>query len=234
LLKCYNLESNKVKAHANITGNEIVDTLAKRGRYKEHLLPTKSHEFAHSSPYHLHKDEWIGMHYTPYKGPIRNFQNYLKQHTTNTHLKELARNFSNIHKWTSDTNINNISSKTFWTNPQISEGQIKQLIKFQTNQYIGNALKHLFCLIRYLSITCSLYNTNAVDTWPHVLLTCPQQHLQALRIKRHNKAIWELRKLIISSPLSRCMILMNVGYFNENPPDNTLPPWLLPCTCLIQ
>jgi hypothetical protein len=27
------------------------------------------------------------------------------------------------------------------------------------------------------------------------------------------------------------MILMNIGYFKENPPDNTIPPWLLPC-CL--
>jgi hypothetical protein len=24
---------------------------------------------------------------------------------------------------------------------------------------------------------------------------------------------------------------MNVGYFNSNPPENTVPPWLLPCTC---
>jgi hypothetical protein len=25
---------------------------------------------------------------------------------------------------------------------------------------------------------------------------------------------------------------MNVGYFNSNPPENTVPTWLLPCTCL--
>jgi hypothetical protein len=27
---------------------------------------------------------------------------------------------------------------------------------------------------------------------------------------------------------------MNVGYHNKNPPDNTVPSWLLPCTCLTQ
>jgi hypothetical protein len=156
----------KVKAHANITGNEMVDTLAKRGRYKEQSLSTKPHEFAHSSPYYRYKDEWIGVHYTPYKGPIRKFLNYLKQHTTDIHLKELARIFSNIHKWTSDTNIDNISFDTFWTNPQIFEAQIKQLIKIQTNQYIGNASKHLFWPIRYPSINCSLCNTNAIYTGP--------------------------------------------------------------------
>jgi hypothetical protein len=105
--------SHKVKVHTNITGNETADELAKRGRLKAHSLLAESHEFAHASPYYLHKDEWIGMHYTPYKGPIHNFQNYLKQHTTDTRLKKLAGNFPNIHKWTSDTNIDNISSNTF-------------------------------------------------------------------------------------------------------------------------
>jgi hypothetical protein len=77
---------HKVKAHANITGNEIVDALAKRGHRKPHSLPNEPHEHAHSTPYYLHKDEWIGMHYTPYKGPIRNFQRYLQKYTTDTHL----------------------------------------------------------------------------------------------------------------------------------------------------
>ena len=27
---------------------------------------------------------------------------------------------------------------------------------------------------------------------------------------------------------------MNVGTFNGNPPENTVPPWLLPCTCGLQ
>jgi hypothetical protein len=89
---------------------------------------------------------------------------------------------------------------------------------------MGNAHKHLFWPLRYP--TNSLCTTNEVDTWPHVLLSYPP-HLHALQIKRHNKAIWEICKLLISSPLSRCLILMNVGYFNNNPPDNTIPSWLL-------
>ena len=171
------------------------------------------------------------MHHTPYKGPIRNFQRYLIKYTTDNHLTELARNFPNIHKWTSDTNIDNISSNEFWNDPQISETQIKQLIKFRTNQYMGNARKHLLWPLRYSNIACSLCTTNYVDTWPHVLLNCPQPHLHTLRVKRHNKAVWELRKLLISSPISRYMTIMNVGYFNSNPPENTVLAWLLPCTC---
>jgi hypothetical protein len=99
---------------------------------------------------------------------------------------------------------------------------------------MGNARKHLFWPLRYPTITCSLCNTNEVDTWPHVLLSCPQPHLHALRIKRHNKAVWEIYKLLISSLLSKCLILMNVGYFNNNPPDNIVPSWLLPCVCSTQ
>jgi hypothetical protein len=70
---------------------------------------------------------------------------------------------------------------------------------------MGNARKHLFWPQKYPNITCSLCNTNEVDTWPHVLLSCPQPHPHALRIKRHNKAVWEIRKLLLSSPLSRCL-----------------------------
>jgi ribonuclease HI len=135
---------HKVKAHTDIIGNEIVDVLEKSGLRKPHSMPNKPHEHAYSTPYYLHKDEWIRMHYTPYKGPIRNFQRYLQKYTIDQYLTELARNFPNIHKWTSDTNIDNTSPNAFWANPQILESQIKQLIKFQTNQYMGNARKHLF------------------------------------------------------------------------------------------
>ena len=48
---------HKVKAHSNITSNNIVDTLAKNGRHKQHSLPTEPHEFAHSIPYYFQKDE---------------------------------------------------------------------------------------------------------------------------------------------------------------------------------
>jgi hypothetical protein len=116
---------HKVKAHTNITCNEIADALAKRGRKQRHHYPSLPREFSHSTPYYLHKDEWIGMYHTPYKRPIRNFQRYLHKYTTDTYLTELAHNFPNIHKWTNDANIDKISSNSFWQNPQISEAQIK-------------------------------------------------------------------------------------------------------------
>jgi hypothetical protein len=68
------------------------------------------------------------------------------------------------------------------------------------------------------------------------MATCPTSlpPTTPTRIKRHDKAVWEILKLLIYSPLSRCMTLMNAGYYNKNPPNNTVPSWLLPCTCLTQ
>jgi hypothetical protein len=37
-----------------------------------------------------------------------------------------------------------------------------------------------------------------------------------------------------SSEKSRCYILMNVGTLKNNPQENTVPNWLLPCTCGTQ
>jgi hypothetical protein len=97
---------------------------------------------------------------------------------------------------------------------------------------MGNARKQLFFgSIFYPSITCPLYNSLEPDTWKHVLLSYTQPHIHALRIKRHNKAVWELRKLITQHKQSRCFILMNARTFNNTPLDNTVPSWVLQCTC---
>ena len=37
--------------------------------------------------------------------------------------------------------------------------------------------------------------------------------------------------IIFSSEKSRCYTLMNADTFNDNPQENIVPNWLLPCTC---
>ena len=97
---------------------------------------------------------------------------------------------------------------------------------------MGQARKQLFFgRQRFPTITCPICNAYEPDTWLHVLLTCRQQHIHSLHVKRHNKAVWEIWKLLISSEKSRCYTLMNVGTFNDNPREKTVPNWLLPCTC---
>ena len=67
----------------------------------------------------------------------------------------------------------------------------------------------------YPSKTCPICNSSYVDTWLHVLLKCKQQHIHALVTQRHNKIAWEIRKLILSTKISRHYTLMNAGTHNE-------------------
>ena len=100
---------------------------------------------------------------------------------------------------------------------------------------MGNARKQLFFgREAYPSITCSICNSLELDTWLHVLLNCRQSQIHALTTKRHNKAVWALRKFIVLSKHSRCYILMNARTFNDKPPKHTVPPWLLQCICSLQ
>jgi hypothetical protein len=97
---------------------------------------------------------------------------------------------------------------------------------------MDNAYKQLFFgPILYPSITCPICNSPEIDTWPHVLLSCTNPHIHALRIKRHNKAVTKIRKLLVSSSHSRGYIFMNAGIYDGHPLDNTIPPWLLACVC---
>ena len=86
----------------------------------------------------------------------------------------------------------------------------------------------------YPSITYSICNFVEPNTWLHVLLNCRQSHIHALRTKRHNKALWALKTLIVLSKHSRCYILMNACTFNDNPPEHMVPPWLLLYKCNLQ
>ena len=82
----------------------------------------------------------------------------------------------------------------------------------------------------YPSNTWPICNSPNANTWLHVLLKC-KQHNHVLITTRHNKAVWEIRKLIISNKTSRYYTLMNTSTYNGLPQENTIPTWLLPCTC---
>ena len=222
----------KVRAHANIKGNEEADTLAKEGTSKEHYNASQPHEFAHSTPYYYQRDTWPSMGSTPDKGPIRFLEKHLVKYNKKINLELIPTLYPNINKWIANDKIDNELSNKFWTNKNITDSQKTCLLKLRHGQYMGNARKQLFFgREAFPSITCSICNSTDPDTWLHVLLKCKQQHIHALRIKRHNKAVWELRKLLVSSKKSRCYILMNAGIYNNDPPENTDPPWLLTCEC---
>jgi hypothetical protein len=115
--------------------------------------------------------------------------------------------------------------------PTITDSQITQLLKFRYGQYMGNVRKHLFWSEQYPNENCSLRHMIAPDTWRHILLCCVEPHIHKLRINRHNEAVEDIKKFLISNTQSRCFTLMNTRKFNGQPQENTTPNWLLPCSC---
>jgi hypothetical protein len=209
------LSIHRVHAHTHILGNDEVDTLAKAGTKKSHRLPSLPNEFAHSTPYWLHRNEWPSSHCTSCKGPIRHLHSYLDKYNKDKVKDLIFETSSNIQKWVNDENIDLSLSNAFWTMPSITDSQISQLLKFRYGQYMGLARKLLFWPHLYPSMACPLCRNNDTDTWLHVLLKCIQPIIHGLRVKRHNHAVWELRNLLVSNTTTRCFTLMNASLFNN-------------------
>ena len=175
------------------------------------------------------------MDETPDKDPIRFLEKHIIKHDRKYNLEIFATEFPNIEKWIANEDIENELCNEYWTNKHITDSQKTCLLELRHGQHMGNARKQLFFgRETYPSITCSICNSLEPHTWVHVLLNCRESHIHALETKRHNKAVWIVKELKVSSKHSRCYILMNVGTFNDNPPKNTVPLWLLPCTCGLE
>jgi hypothetical protein len=169
---------NKIKAHANISGNKKTDKLAKNGTNKEYKFASKPHEFAHTTPFYYQKDNWPGPAHRPDKGPVRCLDTYITKEDRKNNLEIMAQRFPNINKWTTNPTIDNDLSNEFWTNPAITDSQKTAILKFRTGQYMGNARKQLFFgIARFPNKTCTICNSQDTDTWLHVLLKCNQHHI---------------------------------------------------------
>jgi hypothetical protein len=96
---------------------------------------------------------------------------------------------------------------------------------------MGNTRKHLFRNELFPNVNCSLCKIIQPNTWLHILLCCIEPHIHKLCINRHNKAVQEIHKFLISNTKSRCYILMNAGKTDGQILENTLSNWLLLCTC---
>ena len=88
---------------------------------------------------------------------------------------------------------------------------------------MGHARKQLFFgKEAYPSKTCPICNSSYADTLLHILVKCKQQHIHMLITKRHNKVVWEIRKLILSTKISRHYTLVNAE-IHELPQENRVP-----------
>ena len=132
------------------------------------------------------------------KGPTRHLGKHILKYDNIHNLAIIANQTHQLHKWLEDDDIDKVLSNGFWMNPTIMDKQKTCLIEFQIGQYMGHVQKQQFFNREvYPYKICPICNSSHADTWLHVLLKCKQQHNHALIIQRHNKVVWELRKLIL-------------------------------------
>jgi hypothetical protein len=97
------------------------------------------------------------------------------------------------------------------------------ILKIQNMSIHEQRKKNIMFPNLYPNITCTLCNTQSLDTWPRLLLVCPHPNIHKLGIKRHNNAVWELYKLFLSKKTSRCLTLINAGNQKNKQQDNIVP-----------
>jgi transposase-like protein len=140
--------------------------------------------------------------------------------------------FTYIDKWTSNDQINHKLSNQFWKNPRITNAQITQTLKFRYAQYMGNHRKNLFWPNLFPNPKCTLcpqqYHRKHGHTYS---LHVQTPHRKGLCIARHNKGVHQIAHTLQSNKFTRYYTLINAGNQNFRPQDNTIPQWLLQCTC---
>ena len=87
---------HKVRAHANIEGNEKANELAKLGRVKDHREAKHPYEHAHATPFYFQKDDWPSIAATPNKSPIRFLDKYLERLDLSNNLELIKNQIPNV------------------------------------------------------------------------------------------------------------------------------------------
>ena len=96
---------------------------------------------------------------------------------------------------------------------------------------MGNHKINIFWPLTHQNPNCTLCHCNDRDTWPHLLSTCGHLYLKGLRITSHNKVVHLITQTLQANKYTRFFTLTNAGHLNNKPPEQTIPEWLLKCTC---
>ena len=111
----------------------------------------------------------------------------------------------------------------------MTDAQIIQILKFRYAQCMGNHRKTTFWPLAHHNPNCTLCHLNGRAT---PTSTCEHPYLKGLRIARHNKAVHLIIQTLQANKNTRYYTLTNACINNNKSPDQTIPQWLLRCTCL--
>ena len=117
------------------------------------------------------------------------------------------------------------------SNDQINQKLSNHSLKFQYAQYMGNHRKNIFWPLKFQNPNCTLCHKNDRDTWPHLLSMCEHPYLKGLKIARHNKAVHLITQTLQTNKYTWYYTLTNASNINNNSQDQTVPEWLIKCTC---
>ena len=94
-------------------------------------------------------------------------------------------------------------------------------------------IEKTFSGLSYTKTSIAHYATKMTETctWPHLLSTCKHPYLKGLRIACHNKVIHLINQTIQANKHTRYYTLTNATNLNNNNQENTVPNWLINCTC---
>ena len=217
---------HKVRAHTDIRGNEIADTLANEGATKEKPTNTPHIHIAHATPY------WLASYPIATRdGAITNIHKFIIKEHDNREKAIAQRKFPYVEKWLINEKINKKLSNHFWKNKTITDAQITQTLKFRFAQYMGNHRKNIFWPLKFQNPNCTLCHKNDRDTWPHLLSMCKHPYLKGLRIAHHNKAVHLIIQTLQANKYTRYYTLTNACNNNNTRQEQTIPYWLINCTC---
>jgi hypothetical protein len=96
---------------------------------------------------------------------------------------------------------------------------------------MGNHIINIFWPLKFQNPNCTLCDKHDRDTWPHLLSMCKHPYLKGLRITRHNKAVHLITQTLRVNKHIRCYTLTNTGNLNNINQEQTVPEWLIECTC---
>ena len=233
----------KVKAHADIIGNECADAIAKHAALHEHghdvTIPPPT---ADGNPFsHMY---WIAAEEPDARStprttrlvPLQNIKDQLKHHMDTQHrLGDADTTGIFYQSWMKMLNVvDTKTSNSFWNNPKITSKQKLKVMQYRTgtlhNQKIafrnGNAS----------SPNCQLCQGH--DSQIHMLSGCQHETTKNMATDRHNIAARHIVEAISKGDYGGNIIFTDIGSDAklmeqnlarpEQTANKTLPSWFLP------
>lgn len=114
--------------------------------------------------------------------------------------------------------MNQKLSNHFWNTSWILYSQITQTLKFHYTQYICNCRINIFWPFTHPNPNWILCFKNDRDTWPHLLSTCDNQHLEGLKISIYNKVVHLIVQTLQANKFTRFFTLINACTHANAPP----------------